>query len=77
MRQEGVLFPKALQGSVRDYVIGLKITHACEFLRPDRYSVGSVAELCNFSDVYFFSRQFKEYVGLSPTAFAEKYRSSK
>ena len=71
------LFKEVYGMSPKKYVIGLKINHACELLRLDRYSVGSVAELCNFSDVYFFSRQFKEYVGLSPTAFAEKYRSSK
>lgn len=59
------------------YVVQLKINHACELLRLDRYTVTQIAELCRFSDVYFFSRQFKEHMGISPSQFAKKYRSSK
>ena len=59
------------------YLIHLKINHACDLLRLERYSVSKTAELSGFSDVYFFSRQFKEYMGITPTQFIEKYRSSK
>jgi len=61
----------------KKYMIQLKINHACDLLRLERYTVTQIAELCNFSDVYFFSRQFKEYMGITPTQFAKKYRSSK
>ena len=63
--------------SPKKYIIQLKINHACDLLRLERYTVTQIAELCNFSDVYFFSRQFKEYMGITPTQFIEKYRSSK
>lgn len=61
----------------KKYIIQLKINHACELLSLGIYSVTQIAEMCNFSDVYFFSRQFKEYVGVSPTQFAKKQRTSK
>ncbi|MGN1047441.1 MAG: helix-turn-helix domain-containing protein [Eubacteriales bacterium] len=61
----------------KKYIIQLKINHACELLRLERYTVTQVAEMCNFSDVYFFSRQFKEYMGITPTKFIKKYKSSK
>ena len=61
----------------KKYMIRLKIDHACDLLRLKRYTVTQIAEICNFSDVYFFSRQFKEYVGITPTQFANKYKSSK
>ena len=61
----------------KKYIIQLKINHACDLLRLERYTVTQIAELCNFSDVYFFSRQFKAYMGISPTQFVNKYRSSK
>lgn len=61
----------------KKYIIQLKINHACDLLRLERYTVTQIAELCDFSDVYFFSRQFKEYMGITPTQFIEKYRSSK
>ena len=63
--------------SPKKYIIQLKINHACDLLRLERYIVTQIAELCNFSDIYFFSRQFKEYMGITPTRFMEKYRSSK
>ena len=59
------------------YIIQLKVNHACELLRLGGYSVTEVAELSGFSCVYFFSRQFKEYMGITPTEFIKKYRSSK
>ena len=71
------LFKEKYGVPARKYIIGLKINHACDLLRAERYTVTQIAELCNFSDVYYFSRQFKEYMGITPTAFVEKYKSSK
>ena len=71
------LFKEAHGISPKKYIIRLKINHACDLLRLERYTVTQIAELCNFSDVYFFSRQFKEYMGITPTQFIRKYRSSK
>ena len=59
------------------YMISLKINHASDLLQSGLYTITQVAELCGYSDIYFFSRQFKEYKGISPAAFIEKYKSSK
>ena len=59
------------------YIIQLKINHACELLHSERYTITQVAELCGYSNVYYFSRQFKEYVGVTPTVFLQRYQSSK
>ena len=71
------LFKEKYGVSPKRYIIQLKINHACDLLRLKRHTVTQIAELCNFSDVYFFSRQFKEYMGITPTQFIKKYRSSK
>ena len=71
------LFREKYGVSPKRFIIGLKINHSCDLLRLERYTVTQIAELCNFSDVYFFSRQFKEYVGVTPTQFVKKYKSSK
>lgn len=66
------LFKERYGVSPKKYIIQLKINHACDLLSLGRYSVTQIAEMCRFSDVYFFSRQFKEYVGTTPTKFAQK-----
>ena len=71
------LFSERFGVPPKKYIIQMKLRHAAELLRLERYTVTQVAHLCNFSDVYFFSRQFKEYMGLTPTQFVKKYRSSK
>ena len=71
------LFKEKFGMPPKKYIIQLKINHACELLRLERYSVTQISEICNFSDVYFFSRQFKERMGITPTQFIKNYKSSK
>ena len=59
------------------YIIQMKINFAEDLLRSKLYSVSQVAELCGYENLYYFSRQFKEYRGISPTTFAEKYKNTK
>ena len=61
----------------KKYIIQMKINYAEELLRLDKYSIATVATLSGYSDIGFFSRQFKEYTGVSPGAFVKKYKSSK
>ena len=71
------LFKEKYGISPKKYIIQLKLNHACDLLLLERYSVTQIAEMCNFYDVYFFSKQFKEYLGITPTQFIQNYRSSK
>lgn len=59
------------------YSIQLKINYSCDLLKSELYTISQIAEICGYNDIYFFSRQFKEYMGLSPTDFINKYKSSK
>ena len=59
------------------YTIQLKINHACDLLRSECNSITQVANLCGYKDVYYFSRQLKNYVGVTPSAFEQRYKSSK
>lgn len=63
------LFNKKFGIPPKKYIIRKKIDYACELLLLGRYSVTEVAEMSNFSDVYYFSRQFKEYMGASPMEY--------
>ena len=55
------------------YVISVRIETASNLLKATDYSVSNIAELCGFSDPYYFSRAFKKALGKSPS----EYRKSK
>lgn len=69
------LFKKKFGLSVKKYVIQKKINYACELLMVHRYSINQIAEMCNFSDIYYFSKQFKLQIGISPTEYIKKYKN--
>jgi len=71
------LFIKKFGVSPIKYSIQLRINFACDLLLTNMYTISQVAEQCGYNDMYFFSRQFKEYIGISPTKFIQKYKSSK
>lgn len=71
------LFLKKFGCSPKKHIINMKINYACDLLQSGLYTISQTAEQCGYSDIYFFSRQFKEYAGVSPSEFMNKYRSSK
>ena len=38
----------------------------------EAYTIGEIAELCGFSDVYYFSRLFKKLTGYSPDGWRKR-----
>ena len=71
------LFVKKFGISPIKYIIQLKINHACDLLHSKLYTISQIAEICGYDNIYYFSRQFKEYTGITPTEFLNKYKSSK
>jgi AraC-like DNA-binding protein len=51
------------------YVTVQRTEYAKKLLSSKELSVGNVAELCGFSDVYYFSKVFKREVGVPPSEY--------
>lgn len=71
------LFDLKFKVSPKKYILSLKMNYACDLLRHGEYSISQIAETCGYNDLYTFSHQFKITFGISPSAFIEKYKSSK
>lgn len=52
--------------SLKNYIIELRIRKSSELLKYSEKSIGEIAELCGYSSVTFFSRQFREKTGITP-----------
>ncbi len=53
----------------KEYITKLRMERACELLITKRYSVTEISEMLGYSNIYYFSRIFKETYGCSPTHY--------
>lgn len=56
----------------RAYVSTARIEAAKGLLHASNYSIGQISELLGYADIYYFSRQFKEQTGISPTLYRSR-----
>lgn len=62
-------FLQATGMSIHHYVIEARVARARHQLQHTDLPVKAIAEQLGYRDVYFFSRQFKQRVGLAPATF--------
>ncbi|MCK9862191.1 AraC family transcriptional regulator [Paenibacillus sp. ATY16] len=63
------IFNKITGCSITHYVNKVRVNRARELLEKTQMTIGEVAELVGFGDIYYFSKVFKKYVGLSPAYY--------
>lgn len=64
----GTLFKRETRICFRDYLNTIRVNQAEDMLRTGKWNVTEVAGHCGFSDVFYFSRLFKKYKGIPPSA---------
>lgn len=55
--------------SPREFLIRTRIEEAKHLISMSSYSIGRIADLLGYSDIYHFSKQFKEKTGIPPSRF--------
>ncbi|MDR2071045.1 MAG: AraC family transcriptional regulator, partial [Treponema sp.] len=68
----GALFKQETGLSLNRYIIRVRVRKAENLLSTGEYKVGDVAEVCGFTDVTHFYRQFKEIMGYPPSGCIPK-----
>ena len=62
----------ALSGeSPMNFAIHQRIRHAKHYLHGSSLRISEIADALGYSDIYFFSRQFKRETGMSPSEFRQ------
>jgi AraC-like DNA-binding protein len=67
------LFKEKLGLTVMEYILKTRIAMAKELLCEAKMSVTEISEACGFSSASFFSRTFKNEVGMSPLQYKKKH----
>lgn len=65
----GKLFTKAVNESFNSYVDNIRIKHSKKLLRDGDLKVYEIAEKIGYSNVDYFHKKFKKYVGMSPAEY--------
>lgn len=69
------LFKKEVNMGAIQYFIHLKMETAKTYLRESQYNITQIAELLGYDNIHYFSRQFKKFVGFSPTAYLQSIKA--
>lgn len=60
-----------------NYLIKLRLEHAKDQLElPQSYSIKSISNSVGYEDVYYFSKLFKKYYGMSPQIYRANFRKT-
>lgn len=70
------VFLKITGARPQDYVINARIARARQLLVESEFTVGAVAEAVGFRNIFFFSRQFRQRTGQTPTEFRRAARGA-
>ena len=71
-RHFDTLFKKHFHQTPSQYITLKKLDHAKQLLATPHLSVMEIAELCGFSDVYYFSKVFKAQTTQTPSAYRKQ-----
>ncbi|AIQ59400.1 ABC transporter substrate-binding protein [Paenibacillus borealis] len=70
----GELFKKTFGQSTMDYLTGLRISRAKQYLQESDYLLREIAQKVGYSDEFYFSRKFKKETGVPPSSFIRQHK---
>jgi AraC-like DNA-binding protein len=53
-------------------LVSCKMIEARRYLESSEMRIGEIADRLGYRDIYFFSRQFKGFYGMSPVAYRQR-----
>jgi AraC-like DNA-binding protein len=68
------MFRKHTRCTALDYIVRLRIGHACALLMQGNLAVSAIAEQVGYSSQALFNRQFKVHKGMTPSQFRAQHQ---
>ena len=70
------IFLKIIGLRPQHYIIQAKIERASQLLAESNLTIGAISEVVGFQDIFYFSRQFKQKIGKSPSLYRKMLRAA-
>ncbi|WJH35215.1 AraC family transcriptional regulator [Paenibacillus sp. CC-CFT747] len=64
------LFKKSTNSSFIEYLMQMRITEAKRMIREHSYNFTEIGERLGYTSVHYFSKQFKQITGMTPTEYS-------
>ena len=68
------VFKKSLSINLSSYLNILRIQHACTLMEQNFTSIKDISYMCGFKDQLYFSRVFKEQMGMTPRKYLSQIK---
>ncbi len=75
-RRFNELFKNCFELTPNRYLTGLRIDYAKNLIDTNYFGISEIAEMCGFSDIYYFCKVFKSETGTTPAKY-KKYDNEK
>lgn len=69
-------YRKLFHTSIINDIINSRLQYSCTLLRCSKYSISDISVKCHYNSVEHFSRQFKKYIGCSPSQYRKSFRDN-
>ncbi len=66
------LFRQRFSVTPKQYILTHRLQYARNLLESSSHSVTDIAEICGYSNIYYFSQAFKNEFGVSPKVYASQ-----
>lgn len=66
------IFKETLGQTPQEFTLRAKINRACYLLLESTQSIGQIAQALGYQDIYYFSKQFKQKIGQSPSQYRRR-----
>lgn len=73
----GTMFKSIYDITLLQYITKVRMEKSVEYLRNGKYHISEIAELVGYSDVFYFSKNFKRYYDCSPKSYLCAMRREK
>ncbi len=71
------LFKRVTGVTPMDYCNSVRLSHACELLSGNQYTIVEIANLCGVSDPSYFNKLFKKKFAVTPNAYRTMQRKTR
>jgi len=60
---------------LHQYLLQYRVLKSIQYLESGSHTIGQVAQMCGFYDIYYFSRYFKTIMGVTPSEYMKGIRA--